>query len=66
MTMHIAENYISGQWIKGYEPAMCGDSIDPATGEKAAQFVAASVQEVDHAIACARTAFETTTWAQQP
>ena len=66
MTMHIAENYISGQWIKGYEPAMCGDSIDPATGEKAAQFVAASVQEVDHAIACARTAFEATSWAQQP
>lgn len=66
MTLHIAHNYISGQWVKGYDPALCGDSIDPANGEKAAQFVAASVPEVDHAIACARAAFETTTWAQQP
>ena len=65
-TMPIAENYIFGQWVKDHAPAQRGDSINPATGEKAAQFVAASVQEVDAAIACARTAFETTTWSQQP
>lgn len=66
MTMHIAENYISGQWVKGYAQAQLGDSINPATGEKAAHFVAASVQEVDQAIASARHAFESTTWSQQP
>ncbi|PUE31405.1 aldehyde dehydrogenase [Limnohabitans sp. Jir72] len=64
--VHLAENYIHGQWVKDHAPAQRGDSINPATGEKAAQFVAASVQEVDAAIACARHAFETTTWAQQP
>jgi acyl-CoA reductase-like NAD-dependent aldehyde dehydrogenase len=64
--MHIAHNYIDGQWLKPSGVHAIGDSMNPATGEKAAQFVAASVQEVGHAIACARTAFETTTWAQQP
>ena len=64
--MHIAENYIFGQWIKDHAAASRGDSIDPATGEKAAQFVTASVQEVDEAISSARRAFESTTWSQQP
>lgn len=64
--MQTAENYIHGQWVKGYEAHARGDSIDPATGEVAAHFVAASVQEVDRAMACAREAFEKTTWAQQP
>jgi len=64
--MQIAENYFHGQWVKGYDAHMRGDSIDPATGETAAHFVAASVQEVDAAIASARAAFETTGWAQQP
>ncbi|PUE19168.1 aldehyde dehydrogenase [Limnohabitans sp. MMS-10A-160] len=64
--MHLAENYIHGQWVKDHTLAMRGDSFNPATGEKAAQFVAASVQEVEAAIACARHAFEHTTWAQQP
>jgi acyl-CoA reductase-like NAD-dependent aldehyde dehydrogenase len=64
--MLIAHNYIDGQWVKPSGVHAIGDSMNPATGEKAAQFVAASVQEVDHAIACARRAFESTTWAQQP
>jgi betaine-aldehyde dehydrogenase len=64
--MQTAENYIHGQWVKDYAAQMRGDSIDPATGEVAAHFVAATVQEVDAAIASARAAFETTTWAQQP
>jgi acyl-CoA reductase-like NAD-dependent aldehyde dehydrogenase len=64
--VHLAENYIHGQWVKDHTLAMRGDSFNPATGEKAAQFVAASVQEVEAAIACARHAFEHTTWAQQP
>lgn len=64
--MQIAENYFHGQWVKGYDAQMRGDSIDPATGETAAHFVTASVQEVDAAIASARTAFETSSWAQQP
>jgi betaine-aldehyde dehydrogenase len=64
--MQIAENYFHGQWVKGYDPHMLGDSIDPASGETAAHFVAASVQEVDAAVASARAAFETTSWAQQP
>ena len=64
--MQTAENYIQGQWVKGYDAHMRGDSFDPATGEAAAHFVAASVPEVEAAIASARRAFETTTWAQQP
>lgn len=64
--MQTAENYIHGQWVKGYDAHMRGDSFDPATGEAAAHFVAASVPEVEAAIASARRAFETTTWAQQP
>ncbi len=64
--MQTAENYIQGQWVKGYDANMRGDSFDPATGEAAAHFVAASVPEVEAAIASARRAFETTTWAQQP
>lgn len=64
--MHTAENFIFGRWVKDHTAAQRGDSYNPATGEKAAQFVAVSVQEVDAAIACARSAFETTTWSQQP
>ena len=64
--MLIAHNYIGGQWLKPSGVLTIGDSMNPATGEKAAQFVAASVQEVDAAIASARRAFESTTWAQQP
>ncbi len=64
--MQTAENYIHGQWIKDYDAHLRGDSFDPATGEAAAHFVAASVPEVEAAIAAARRAFETTTWAQQP
>ena len=59
--MPIAENYIFGQWVQDHVPAQRGDSFNPATGEQAAQFVAASVQEVDTAIASARRAFESTT-----
>lgn len=66
MTMQIAENFIAGQWVKGYAQSRLGDSINPATGEKSARFVAASVQEVDAAITSARRAFESTTWSQQP
>jgi acyl-CoA reductase-like NAD-dependent aldehyde dehydrogenase len=64
--MHIAHNYIDGQWVKPSADHNLGDSLNPATGEKAAQFVVASVQEVDEAIASARRAFESTTWSQQP
>ncbi len=64
--MQIAENYIDGQWVKGYDAHRRGDSIDPATGEVAAHFVDATLPEVDAAIASARAAFERTTWAQQP
>lgn len=64
--MQVAENYFQGQWVKGYDAPMRGDAIDPATGQLAAHFVNASVQEVDAAIASARAAFQSTTWAQQP
>ena len=62
----IAHNYIDGQWVMPSDAHTLGGSFNPATGEQAAQFVAASVQEVDTAIACARRAFESTTWSQQP
>lgn len=64
--MQTAENYIHGEWVKGYAAHLRGDSIDPATGEAAAHYVAATVQEVDAAVASARAAFESTSWAQQP
>ncbi|WP_353238642.1 aldehyde dehydrogenase family protein [Limnohabitans sp.] len=63
--MQTAENYIAGQWVKGYDAHRRGDSIDPATGEVAAHFVDATLTEVDAAMASARAAFERTTWAQQ-
>lgn len=64
--MDIAHNYMAGQWVRSFDRALMGDSLNPATGELAAHFVAASVPEVDAAIASARSAFENSGWAQQP
>jgi hypothetical protein len=57
----IARNDIDGQRVKPSGVQRLGNSLIPGTGEQAAQFVAAGVQEVYSAIACARIAFETTT-----
>lgn len=65
--MHIAQQYISGQWLPGVSgtPGV-GRSIDPARGVAAAGFYEGTVADAKACIAAARQAFETTTWKQQP
>lgn len=50
--------YIDGQWVKGRGEPL--DSVNPATEEVIGQFDTASREDVDLAVAAARTAFETT------
>lgn len=61
----IAHNDIIGQWVKSSGAHKFADSLNSATGEQAAQFVTASLQEVDTANACAHTTLKTTTWSRQ-
>jgi hypothetical protein len=50
--------YIDGQWVKGRGEPL--DSVNPATEVVIGQFDTASREDVDLAVAAARTAFETT------
>ncbi len=64
--MQISRNYIDGNWVQDHSSSMVGDSFNPATGEVAARFVDATMQEVEFAITGARRAFDATSWCQQP
>ncbi len=61
-----AQQYIAGQWLAGVASVPVGDCLDPARGVVAAQFHDAGMADVQAAIAAARQAFETTSWARQP
>ena len=49
--------YINGEWIKPASGEYL-DAINPATGEKIAEFATANNEDVDRAIAAARACFE--------
>lgn len=65
--MHVAKQYIAGRWLpREGGSAHRGDSIDPASGVVAAHFYEADKADAEACIAAARTAFEATSWRQQP
>lgn len=63
--MKTALNYIDGTWCPA-SPDRDGVCINPATGQVAAKYVNASLQEIEAAISGARHSFESSTWASQP
>lgn len=63
--MTTALNYIGGHWLPA-DATRTGKCLNPATGEVAAHFVNATVQEAEQAIAAARNGFDHTDWPQQP
>lgn len=63
--MTTALNYVDGHWLPA-DRARTGTSLNPATGEVAAWFVNATLDDANAALSAARHAFEYTSWAQQP
>ena len=58
--MRVAQHYIDGAWVP--VRGRVGTTLNPATGEPAAEFVEGTVEEAQAAIAAATRAFHATDW----
>lgn len=58
--MRVAQHYIDGAWVPAR--GRVGTTLNPATGEPAAEFVEGTAQEAQAAIAAAARAFQATDW----
>src|ERR1039458_240203 len=57
--MKTYKNYVNSEWVSG---AGTREVFNPATGEPFAVVQEAGKADVDHAVQCARAAFDTTNW----
>src|SRR5690242_21721567 len=57
--------FIGGRWVESASGSTF-DTIDPATGEVLAKVAEAGAEDVDRAVAAARTSFESGVWRSLP
>ena len=65
--MQTARHYINGEWLTavgGQE--RCGEALNPATSEVAAQYADGSTEDAAAAVQSARIAFDSTSWRHTP
>lgn len=65
MTKHLGDHYIGGSWLADAPNGMA-ESVNPANGEIVGTAPNGSVALAEQAVAAARAAFETGSWASDP